>query len=91
MAEHVTNLYIHEVALHNNQGNVDLNPQDTAQEYGEGDERDNEPSHVDALQGAFRECLQATHSILDAILSIQIDVLLTLPVIYCNADRKSVV
>lgn len=37
------------------------------------------PAHI----GALGECLTATHGILDTILSIPLDVLLTLPVIFC--------
>lgn len=38
------------------------------------------PAHI----GALGECLAATHGILDTILSIRLDVLLTLPVIFCK-------
>lgn len=37
------------------------------------------PAHI----GALTECLTATHGILDTILSIPLDILLTLPVIFC--------
>jgi hypothetical protein len=38
------------------------------------------PAHI----GALGECLTATHGILDTILSIPLDILLTLPVIFCK-------
>lgn len=42
------------------------------------------PAHI----GALGECLTATHGILDTILSIQLDILLTLPVIFCKLQVR---
>ena len=82
LAEHVTNLYLHEIALHQNQGAADLRPpflQEPLEPNGKKDAIFG-PNHI----GALGECLSATHGILDTILSIHLDVLLTLPVIFCT-------
>lgn len=86
LAEHVTNLYLHEIALHQNQGSADLQPpfvSDTlSPSLPSGVKKDVPagPAHI----GALGDCLTATHGILDTILSIELDILLTLPVIFCN-------
>ncbi|KAF1944957.1 hypothetical protein EJ02DRAFT_339766 [Clathrospora elynae] len=85
LAEHVTNLYLHEIALHQNQGSADFQPpfvSDTlSPTISSGVKKDAPigPAHI----GALGECLTATHGILDTILSIELDILLTLPVIFC--------
>ncbi|KAF2822633.1 hypothetical protein CC86DRAFT_300327 [Ophiobolus disseminans] len=81
LAEHVTNLYLHEIALHQNQGAADLQPPFLQEPTEAGEKKDAVmgPNQI----GALGECLTATHGILDTILSIQLDVLLTLPVIFC--------
>ncbi|KAI4913954.1 hypothetical protein J4E90_005674 [Alternaria incomplexa] len=85
LAEHVTNLYLHEIALHQNQGSADLQPpfvSDTlSPSLPSGVKKDVPagPAHI----GALGDCLTATHGILDTILSIELDILLTLPVIFC--------
>ncbi|KAH7092471.1 hypothetical protein FB567DRAFT_517257 [Paraphoma chrysanthemicola] len=81
LAEHVTNLYLHEIALHQNHGSADLQPPFTQESISTGLKKDIPvgPAHI----GALGECLTATHGILDTILSIHLDVLLTLPVIFC--------
>jgi hypothetical protein len=86
LAEHVTNLYLHEIALHQNQGSADLQPPYTSDALS--------PSVLTAAKkagpvgpahiGALGDCLTATHGILDTILSIELDILLTLPVIFCR-------
>jgi hypothetical protein len=83
LTEHVTNLYLHEIALHKDNGSADLQPPFleetmTATPGGKGSAPVG-PAHI----GALGECLTATHGILDTILSIPLDVLLTLPVIFC--------
>ncbi|KAF1846324.1 uncharacterized protein K460DRAFT_286653 [Cucurbitaria berberidis CBS 394.84] len=81
LAEHVTNLYLHEIALHQNQNAADFQPPFTSETLSSGVKKDVPigPAHI----GALGECLTATHGILDTILSIQFDILLTLPVIFC--------
>ncbi|KAF2027734.1 hypothetical protein EK21DRAFT_71238 [Setomelanomma holmii] len=81
LAEHVTNLYLHEIALHQNQGAADLHPPFLDDSISSGVKKDLPigPAHI----GALGECLAATHGILDTILSIHLDILLTLPVIFC--------
>jgi len=82
LAEHVTNLYLHEIALHQNSGAADLHPpflQEPTEANGKKDVTIG-PNQI----GALGECLTATHGILDTILSIHLDVLLTLPVIFCK-------
>jgi hypothetical protein len=86
LAEHVTNLYLHEIALHQNQGSADLQPPYTSDALSPSiittTKKDGPvgPAHI----GALGDCLTATHGILDTILSIELDILLTLPVIFCK-------
>jgi hypothetical protein len=84
LAEHVTNLYLHEIALHKDQGAGDLQPPflEGPIPNGPGGKGNGPvgPAHI----GALGECLTATHGILDTILSVPLDVLLTLPVIFCE-------
>jgi hypothetical protein len=85
LAEHVTNLYLHEIALHRDQGSADLQPpfnEDVLTNAGGPKQLAIGPAHI----GALGECLRSTHGILDTILSIELDVLLTLPVIFCQYD-----
>jgi hypothetical protein len=82
LTEHVTNLYLHEIALHKDQGAADLQPpfiEESVPLEVKGNVHIG-PAHI----GALGECLTATHGILDTILSIQLDTLLTLPVIFCK-------
>ncbi|KAH7377266.1 hypothetical protein BKA66DRAFT_422207 [Pyrenochaeta sp. MPI-SDFR-AT-0127] len=82
LAEHVTNLYLHEIALHQSQSAADFQPPFVSESLSSpGAKKDVPigPAHI----GALGECLTATHGILDTILSIQLDILLTLPVIFC--------
>ncbi|KAH8723755.1 hypothetical protein GQ44DRAFT_740750 [Phaeosphaeriaceae sp. PMI808] len=81
LAEHVTNLYLHEIALHRDHGTAGLHPPflEESLSTGVGKDVPISPAHI----GALSECLTATHGILDTILSIELDVLLTLPVIFC--------
>jgi hypothetical protein len=82
LAEHVTNLYVHEIALHHNQSAADFQPPFPADAFTSGVGRKDAvgPAHI----GALGECLTATHGILDTILSVPLDTLLTLPVIFCE-------
>ncbi|KAF2815915.1 uncharacterized protein BDZ99DRAFT_125563 [Mytilinidion resinicola] len=80
LGEHVTNLYIHEIALHNNQSPAMFQPpfsNDAFAKFGKQDLVG--PAHSTALS----ECLTATHGILDTILGVPLDTLLTLPVLFC--------
>ncbi|KAL6704461.1 hypothetical protein ACN47E_008205 [Coniothyrium glycines] len=81
LAEHVTNLYLHEIALHQNQTAGELQPPFLPESVSCGLKKDVPvgPAHI----GALGECLTATHGILETILSIPLDILLTLPVIFC--------
>ena len=82
LAEHVTNLYIHEIALHLNQSPADFQPPFPPDAFasGVGSKDSVGPAHI----GALGECLTATHGIFDTILSVPLDILLTLPVIFCE-------
>jgi hypothetical protein len=82
LAEHVTNLYVHEIALHHNQSVADFQPPYVAAAFasGVGKKEAVGPAHI----GALGECLTATHGILETILSVPLDTLLTLPVIFCE-------
>lgn len=85
LAEHVTSLYLHEIALHQHQGSADLQPPFESDALSPSlpplAKRHSPvgPAHI----GALGDCLNATHGILDTILSIELDILLTLPVIFC--------
>lgn len=81
LAEHVTNLYLHEIALHQSQGTTDFQPPFVSESLSANVKKDTPigPAHI----GALGECLTATHGILNTILSIELDTLLTLPVIFC--------
>ncbi|KAF2852513.1 hypothetical protein T440DRAFT_392138 [Plenodomus tracheiphilus IPT5] len=81
LAEHVTNLYLHEIALHQTQGITDFQPPFVSESISANVKKDTPigPAHI----GALGECLTATHGILDTILSVELDTLLTLPVIFC--------
>jgi hypothetical protein len=85
LGEHVTNLFLHEIALHQNQGAGDpgLQPPFPLEAFTSSAVKKDVPigpAHI----GALGECLTATHGILDTILSIELDILLTLPVIFCT-------
>ncbi|KAF2439942.1 hypothetical protein P171DRAFT_435770 [Karstenula rhodostoma CBS 690.94] len=81
LAEHVTNLYMHEIALHHNQSPADFQPHFPQETFASNVSAKEAvgPAHI----GALGECLTATHGILDTILSVPLDTLLTLPVIFC--------
>ena len=85
LAEHVTNLYIHEIALHHNQSPADFQPPFSSETFASKVSKQDTigPAHISALG----ECLSATHGILDTILSVPLDTLLTLPVIFCRWSR----
>jgi hypothetical protein len=88
LAEHVTNLYLHEIALHRDQGAADLQPPFLDESMSVDAKKNGPigPSHISALG----ECLTSTHGILDTILSIPLDILLTLPVIFCERHLSTV-
>ncbi|XPS81629.1 hypothetical protein M3J07_013590 [Ascochyta lentis] len=82
LGEHVTNLFLHEIALHQHQSAADFQPPFPLEALSPGVVKKDVPigpAHI----GALGECLMATHGILDTILSIQLDILLTFPVIFC--------
>lgn len=86
LAEHVTNLYLHEIALHQNQSAADFQPpyiNDTLSSPRVKKDVPIGPAHI----GALGECLSATHGILNTILDIPFEVLVTLPVIFCTFSR----
>ena len=83
LGEHVTNLFLHEIALHQHQSAAEFQPPFPLEALSSGVVKKDVPigpAHI----GALGECLTATHGILDTILSIQLDILLTLPVIFCK-------
>ncbi|KAF1978932.1 hypothetical protein BU23DRAFT_524583 [Bimuria novae-zelandiae CBS 107.79] len=81
LGEYVANLYMHEIALHHNQSPADFQPPFPHETFASGvtNKEAVGPAHI----GALGECLTATHGILDTILSVPLDTLLTLPVIFC--------
>lgn len=90
LGEHVTNLFLHEIALHQNQGAGEpgLQPPFPLESFTSSAVKKDVPigpAHI----GALGECLTATHGILDTILSIELDILLTLPVIFCELTLSS--
>jgi hypothetical protein len=82
LAEHVTNLYLHEIALHREHSATDLQPPFLEETLPVNDTKSGPVSS--AHIGALGKCLRATHGILETMLSIPLDVLLTLPVIFCK-------
>jgi|TARA_R110002003_G_scaffold140_22_gene12894 hypothetical protein len=85
----VTNLFLHEIALHQSHGAADMQPPFLQENISAAVKKDVPigPAHI----GALGECLTATHGILDTILSIHLDVLLTLPVIFCKLSLQYIV
>ncbi|KAH6639320.1 hypothetical protein C7974DRAFT_129000 [Boeremia exigua] len=82
LGEHVTNLFLHEIALHQNHSAAEMQPPFSLETFSPTAVKKDVPigpAHI----GALGECLTATHGILDTILSIELDILLTLPVIFC--------
>lgn len=82
LAEHVTNLYIHEIALHHNQSAADFQPPfpDDSFKSNVNVQDKISPAHI----GALGCCIQATHGVLDAALSVPFDIVVTMPVIFCK-------
>jgi hypothetical protein len=82
LAEHVTSLYIHEIALHHNQSAADFHPPFPPESFKSGvnTQEGVTPAHV----GALGCCVTATHGVLDAALSVPFDVIVTMPVIFCK-------
>lgn len=77
---------MHEIALHHNQSPADFQPPFPQETFTSGVSAKEAvgPAHI----GALGECLTATHGILDTILSVPLDTLLTLPVIFCRSSHK---
>jgi hypothetical protein len=82
LSSHVTNLYLHEIALHS-QSNVD----DFKAPFTEETFKTSVgqavlgPNHVDALM----ECENSCRNIIETFLSIDFDSLFVLPVIFCKS------
>ncbi|PVH93472.1 hypothetical protein DM02DRAFT_619267 [Periconia macrospinosa] len=79
LSQHVTNLYLHEIALHHSQNTTDYEPPFVQEDFTAAQKETIGRDHI----GALGECLVATHGILDTILGVPLDTLLTLPVIFC--------
>jgi hypothetical protein len=77
---------MHEIALHHNQSPADFQPPFAQETFASGvsSKESVGPAHI----GALGECLTATHGILDTILSVPLDILLTLPVIFCELHQQ---
>jgi hypothetical protein len=88
LAEHVTNLYLHEIALHREQGATDLQPPFLEETMPVSDTTAGPVSSTHV--GALGECMESTHGILETMLSLPLDVLLTLPVIFCKCCHSAV-
>jgi hypothetical protein len=84
LSSHVTNLYLHEIALHS-QSNVD----DFKAPFTEETFRAAVsqvvlgPSHVDALI----ECQNSCRNVIETFLSIDLEVMFYLPVIFCKSNK----
>ena len=84
LAEHVTNLYIHEIALHHNQSAADFQPPFPEETFKSGVNMQEKisPAHI----GALGSCVEATHGVLDAALSVPFAIVVTMPVIFCKTS-----
>jgi hypothetical protein len=81
LAEHVTNLYLHEIALHSQSNVDDFKAPFTEETFKTAaGESVLGPQHVDALTA----CQQSCCDILDTFLSYEFDVIYALPVIFCK-------
>ena len=85
LADHVTNLYLHEIALHS-QSNVDDFKGPWVQETFKTAVGDTVlgPEHIRALTA----CQQACRNILDTFLSYDFEVIYVLPVIFSESARR---
>lgn len=80
-AGHVTNLYIHEIALHYNHNIEDFKAPFTEETFkSAASQAISGPTHVDALAA----CQAAIHDILDSFLACDFEVVYALPVIFCK-------
>lgn len=79
-AEYVTGLYIHEVAMHHNHNVDDFRAPFTEESISGGgsDGAALTPAHVSALS----ECLTNVHGILRTFLSLELDVIRTIPILF---------
>jgi Fungal specific transcription factor domain len=81
LTEHVTSLYLHEIALHSQNNVEDFKTPFTEETFkSAGSQTVLGPHHVDALTA----CNSACHEILDTFLSYDFEILFTLPVIFCK-------
>ncbi|KAF2093736.1 hypothetical protein NA57DRAFT_22150, partial [Rhizodiscina lignyota] len=78
LSEHVTNLYIHEIALHYNQNDTDFRPPYNGDADKAPAQRIISAEHVDALSELARSC----KAILDSYLAYDFDSLYMLPIIF---------
>lgn len=79
-SEHVTGLYIHEVALHVNHNVDDFRAPFTEESLSNNGNAGDilTPAHISALS----ECLTSVHGILNTFLSFELDIIRTLPIFY---------
>ena len=86
LSEHVTNLYLHEIALHSQHNVEDFKTPFMDQTFKGGAESAVlGPHHVDALTA----CQHACRSLLDTFIASDVDTLYTLPILFCKSPRDS--
>ncbi|KAF2404249.1 hypothetical protein EJ06DRAFT_486877 [Trichodelitschia bisporula] len=80
LAEHVTNLYLHEIALHSQNNVEDFKTPFTEETFkNSAGPSVLGPHHIQALTACQTSC----HKILHTFLSLEIDVIYVLPVLFC--------
>lgn len=83
LSEHITSLYLHEIALHSQNNVEDFKAPFTEESFrASAGQAVLGPHHVDALTA----CLSACRDMLDTFLSYELDVLYILPVIFCKCS-----
>jgi hypothetical protein len=83
LSAHITNLYLHEIALHNQSNVEDFKAPFTEETFKSGGAQNivlNE-NHVDALIECQNSCLK----VIESFLSIDVDTIFLLPVIFCKS------
>jgi hypothetical protein len=87
LADQVTNLYLHEIALHSQSNAADFKQPFTEETFKTAvGESVLGTQHVDALTA----CQQSCQDILDTFLSYEFDVIYALPVIFCESPKSIV-
>lgn len=82
LSEHVTNLYLHEIALHSQHNVEEFKTPFMDQTFKGGAESAVlGPHHVDALTA----CQHACRSLLDTFIASDVDTLYTLPILFCKS------